>query len=304
MSFSVVGMDSLVDMKQMLLSKSDDSRVSNQKKRAAQGAAATGITAGLVAGGIPGTKPDADQLANIRQGTSVKQRAKALVDASKGGIFGYREQAHKQAKREFTRGKRQHTDKTTKANHFWRGRNNGKIPPEKKVIQHMKGARKVSNAALLGSGALMGYTVLDKADNAKERKDNSGKWAALAGAGGVATVGTVAGAPALNRQSKKYAKMRDKQYERAQKHVPRLTADVKDNDLKDPNIRSRVFANASREQAEAAGRARGKATQYDYFRRAYRANGKWIGRLRAPAAALTAAGAAGTVASGTKDKKS
>src|ERR1043165_6128958 len=148
--------------------------MARQKDHTASGsaiAAGGAVTAGtgFVAGGVPGAKPKVKNFVDLNLGSKgPKESAKALarhpsaVRAFHGGVLGFRHNAHAGGIYGF---KQKATENAWKGpshdSHeaFFRGRTEGKIPPEEQVLRHLKGGKKAAGATMAGGAALTAYGI-------------------------------------------------------------------------------------------------------------------------------------------------
>lgn len=271
----------------------------------AVGAGSVLAATGLLGGGVPGARPNSGRLAQVKYGTKY-EATRHLVSATRGGIFGYRQDAHqsflnRQNADEATHGGK----KTTRANHYLRGQGTGKIAPEQKIIRHMHGGRVASNAALVGGTGLvaLGIRSRDKHRGIAKRDDYRSDVAISAGA--TTAVGAGAGSLVMDHQGRKWAKHSAASLDAARKLNPKLGGyDIKRGRTRVPDVvphsgasshvaDKKVFAGRSSASTEAAGRLRGAAGQQRYFARVY---GNMAGHARktGKAGALVAAGGLGS----------
>jgi hypothetical protein len=265
------------------------------------GAGSVTAATGLVGGGIPGFKSDSDTIKNLRQG-SWKQRTGAAMSSGRGGVFGYRVDAHQGAKDRFENDEKYFRDKPAgRTDSFMRGRTAGKIKPEADIIRHLKLGRRLSNAALVGGVAATAAGV-KHAENKKVSKsedDVKRYHGALLGAGGTASVISIGGEKILRRQGKKWSDREAGSLRDAAKIVPNLKPHMSDNEARS---NAKTFAGKSKAKAEEAGRLRGAAAQERYFAHVYNHTAKMAHRARYPALAAAAVGAGGLLAASKKDK--
>lgn len=279
-------MASLVELAKSAREKDD------AKASALVGAGAVTAGAGLVGGGIPGVKSDHDTIRNIRRG-KWKQRVGAGAASGRGGIFGYRTDAHQQTIDEF-RARREKEKKWVdpdRPGRFNRAITAGKIEPEAEVIRHMKRGRVASNVALGAGVAATAYGVkrMKDADAKKQRvsktKSDADRYnGVLMGAGAATALGADAGARAADGQARKWKAREKRSLDRAQMHVERLDTGMKSSDAAARH--GEIFEGKTNEAVEAAGRHRGAASQERYFSGVYRGTAKVARKLRAPAAAV------------------
>jgi hypothetical protein len=180
------------------------------RKRRSDGGTAVGVGTtvsglGLVGGGVPGARPDSGRLAHRTRGTKIERTAH-LVSATRGGVFGYREDAH----RSFLN--RQNSDlrgwrPTNRGNHYERGTVQGKAQAEKQIIRHLRVGRNASNAVLAGGGALVATGLVQRRRQRRSvaKRDDYKSNAVIAGGGALAVAGA-GGSRALDAQGRKWAK--------------------------------------------------------------------------------------------------
>jgi hypothetical protein len=113
----------------------------NDHSGAAAGAGGVLATGGLLGGGLPGTRPEAARMKQAKEGTRI-QRTKHITAATKGGIFGWRKDAHEGFLGDQSADEKKYAGtKTSRVNHYHRGVGSGKIEPEKTIIRHMHRGR-------------------------------------------------------------------------------------------------------------------------------------------------------------------
>lgn len=271
------------------------------------GAGGTTAGVGLVAGGIPGARPDSGRLGQAMAGGKKTDVTRHLVSGTRGGIFGYREDAHRKFIKE-QQGRLKNWKPHSKGNTFERGRELGKIVPERTIVRHLKTGRTASNVALGGGLALAGTGMYLRKKNQQKKisksknPDYKYRSDAMIGAGGTAAGASFLGARALDNQGKKWAKSAAKDIDRVKAAHPatggytnarqnRGLKTIKSGANKVPNVvtdRSTgdiihnaddVFRLKTYKQTAKAGQLRGSATQKAYFARVYGNNAKAIRRL-------------------------
>jgi hypothetical protein len=280
------------------LSKMD--KGSSDRKEIAGSAltAAGGATAGLglVGGGIPGFKSNSSTIANMREGSKA-QRTGAAMSSGRGGIFGYRIDAHTKARTQMLSEKKKHSgDKKLKyGDAFNRGRGTGKIAPETEVIRHLKRGRLLSHGLLAGGAAAAAYGVhtVKNANGPKTISKSQSEMnrynGAAVGLGTAGAVGSVAGDKILSGQAKRWKAKENANLGRAQKLVPRLKTTMHDEDAaKNGNT---VFRGKAKAAAEEAGRLRGYATQQRHFSSEYSGAAKAFRKGKYPSLAVAGVGA-------------
>jgi hypothetical protein len=295
---------------------------------AAGGATAAG--AGVLGGGIPGTRANADKLASWKasgsgegfKGRVSTARAKApTVRALPGGVFGYRTSAHRGFNTEVKADEARHAGTTTtRVNHFQRGKHWGKVKPEEDIIRHLKVGRAGATAALVGGTGAAVYGVKrmqGKQPVKKSQRDSDKFHGALLGGGSAAAATSVGGARLLEHQGRKWSTRSATSLHEAGKIVPNMAGytsgphpkgnprvpDVSPRvgDTKIVNEHKRILAGKSKKQVEAAGRLRGDATQARYFAGVYGKTALQARKVRNPALAAAGVGAAGLALSRKKE---
>jgi len=299
------------------------------------GVGATTAGAGLLGGGIPGVKSNSSTIANIKQG-STAQRAGAAASSLRGGVFGYRTDAHKGfLQRQVNDDKyfRGADPNPNRLDSFRRGVGSGKIQPEKDIIRHMKTGRRLSNAALVGGAGVAAYgvhrakgseKVKKREGDYKGRDTAQGASGALLGAGGTVGAGGYGAARFMERQGRKWNASAAKDLDAAQKIIPNLKGHrTSDHRLQTPNSRvpatvpqvqtrrvtgghtkegkeikpdPRLLAGKSKAQADAAGRLRGSAGQGQYFGAVYGKTAMYARKAAKPGMKVAGVGAAGLAA--------
>jgi hypothetical protein len=258
---------------------------------------------GLLGGGIPGVKSDSSTIANMREGSRM-QRIGAAMSSGRGGIFGYRTDAHVKALNRFAEDDKWGAQtKPNRNDGFMRGRQAGKSQPEVEVIRHMKNGRKISNAALIGGAGVTAYGAhkLKRSDVKKSDTDTDRFHGALLGGGATAGGVSILADKILTGQSKKWRKLSDLNLAEAQRLVPNLKPEMSSWDAHRDG--KKVFAGKSKKVVEEAGRYRGHATQQNYFSNVYAKNAKAARKFRNPALATSAVGGAGLALTRKKDKR-
>ena len=124
---------------------------------------------GLVGGGIPGTKPNSAAWAERPKSRRKWPLNRHVRTAAKGGIFGYRADAHEgflgQEKDRLPNWKPH-----SRTNAFERGVVRGRLGPERQVIRHMKRGRAASNVALGVGAGMVGTGLYQRSKNKKISK--------------------------------------------------------------------------------------------------------------------------------------
>lgn len=294
-----------------------------RKQNDEQGAAiatAGGVaaTTGLVGGGIPGINSDSEVLANFRDKSKPwHKRAGAGLASMRGGVFGYRKDAHQKQYNTWKKDTDFYAGKdATRAQMYQRGRTAGKLEPELKIIHAMKRGRKLSYGLLGGGLAATAYGA-DKMREKKpkvpknlryefgktssyQRKEDRTNGAMVGG--GLAAAGLSQGITSvLQHQGKKWTKVKDANLEEAARIIPKMTPQSTGADHEaDPK---KYLDHKSKKQAYDAGVKRGTATQAKYFARIY-GSGKTaniVRGVRNPALAVAATG--GTAMLANRERK-
>jgi len=151
---------------------------------------------------------------------------------------------------------------------FMRGREAGKIAPEKDIIRHLKIGRAGSNALLVGGAGLIGAGVY-RADQRKKVKkfDQDAYFGGLLAGGGSLALLSAGGKATLKNQSRRWKRRELNSLEMARRSSPNVAPRKTSN---------AVYGNKSGwksvtpSQAYAAGLHRGDATQAKYFSMEYR----------------------------------
>ena len=287
----------------------------------AGGATAAG---GLVGGGIPGFKANADTIKDIKQG-SWKKRTGAMLSSGRGGVFGYRTNAHQGAVQRMKDSTNHFKDKpASRAEMYQRGQEAGKIPAEEQIIGHMKLGRKASTAAMIGGAAATAYGVHRKNEGVQKALDSrtDATNAALLGGGATAAGASYGGARMLEHQGRKWGARSGQSISEAHKIIPNLGGPGVNPLGNPPNHRvpdigpakgspsssklkrdkGTILGGKSKLQAEAAGLHRGDAAQARYFAGVYGKTAKTIRHLHTPAMVAAGMGATGLLASGAASK--
>jgi len=286
----------------------------------AMGAGATIGGVGLVGGGVPIARPDSGRLHQAKTATSKVGATRHLVSGGRGGIFGYREDAHRKYLNEMNndlRGWR--AENTGKA--FERGAMQGRVQAEKKVIRTMHGARIGSNIALgagaaLAAGGAYAHKRKNKSLVAKAQKHDEFKSNALLGGGGTLAATGFAGGHVMDAQGNKWAHRAKTHMAEAHKLNPNLGGYEKEKTpAKSPFGRNRatnvpkyhpsrstqdiannwqgVFHGHTDADATKAGKLRGMATQERYFSRVYGKQAQVARKAGKVGLGIAAAGVAG-----------
>ena len=288
----------------------------NKKKRDYSGAmvgsgSVVGAT-GLVGGGIPGARPNSGRLIQARGGKGTKtELTRHIVSGARGGVFGYREDAHRRFLNNQNTRLRPWKPNGDIGNAFERGRELGRTIPERKIIRHMKNARTASNVALAGGAGLVGGGLYlrhkqkqQKVSKAKRNDDYKFKSDAMIAGGGTTAAGSYLGARALDAQGKKWAKQAEKTVSEAHRINPKTGGVTVDNpgrrtafqrarraQSRVPDVRAHrstddikwngkdVFRGRTFKEAKKTGQLRGIASQSRYFANTYGNNAKHIRRL-------------------------
>lgn len=204
----------------------------DDRKAVATGVGTTAMGVGLIGGGIPGAKPKSKAIWGP-ESSKIRDMPKNVIQGGKGGIFGFRENAHKLLLEGYEHGKKVNTHDTDVAGHFLRGAGNGAIESEKKVIGHMKRGKKISNRALIGGAALTAYGAtrkpglvprndqVKKANRIKFETDDPRRNAIAMTAGGAAgTAGALGAGQVLAHQNRAWSRRAVESYKRAGQVTP------------------------------------------------------------------------------------
>ena len=262
--------------------------ISKSQRRDGSGGAIAGsgavlAGAGLLGGGIPGTRPDSDSLIRAMTPEPLKQRIPDAIRGAKGGVFGWRTQAHKKQlehlnEKDYPTGTRKQA--------YLAGVQGGKVGPEKVVLRHLKRGRMLSHGLLGAGAAATGYGIYQKSKVSKSKKEEAG--GALLEAGATTAGESVIGERILRGQAQRWSDRATNNLNEAHRLVPRLKPQT------DPkwayHNANKVFAGKSRKTAEQAGRLRGAAFQQQYFSDIYRGTAKAARKIRKPALATAAGG--------------
>lgn len=327
----------------MVEKKTNDDHRRNVTGSAIAGAGAVAAGTGLVAGGVPGGKSDFTSVLRMRSGegkgfkraTSTIRGFAPAAKAAPGGITGFRTHAHKGGLYGFEEEAKKHAKTKPKdpVDAFYRGRNAGKIAPEKSIIRGMTRGRGVANATLAGGVGAAAFgseyrkpkervkKAASKTDANRHQRRSDSYNATLAGAGGTGAVAAHAGSKYLDKYRKTYEASASSKVDEAGKLVPGMAGRQKKK-ISDrtayklirqgkPHPRSmyptvsdgaakrspHLFANVSNENAEKAGKLRGGAAQERHFAEVFGSTSKVVRGFRTPAAIAGAAGAGGLAAS-------
>lgn len=326
-----------------------ESRVKNNRRGSALiGGGSVAAGTGLVAGGVPGAKSDFTSVFRVAQSRAehkakgakgVRRAASAAASwtpgakALPGGILGFRTHAHAGGTYGFQEEAKEAAKKPVKnaADAFYRGRTEGKIGPELKVMNGMIQGRKVAHGAL-GAGAAAigaGAYLKHKSKVAKSRHTSDSYNATLAGAGATGVAATTGASSFLNSKKRKYEVSAANKVDEAGKLVPGLAGregkkltlrqmhqfrqkhgpdapwpktmypSVHDSAVKrSPHL----LAGVSEHAAKEAGKLRGAATQERHFAEVIGATGKGIKAFRGPSAVIGAVGVGGLAANAHRSK--
>lgn len=290
------------------------------------GAGGTAAGAGLLGGGIPGFKADSSTIGNIKQG-SARQRVGAAASSLRGGIFGYRADAHKGFLQRQVNDDKYYRGVDPNPNRkdtFQRSVGAAKIKPEERIIRHMKTGKKISGVALGAGAAATAYGVhrakqqkqqqVSKADKQAWRDRSDATNAALVGGGVTAAGGSLGAARAMEHQGRKWNVEAEHNYARAGKIVPNLKASNTHYDRRlTANTRvgrvapqvtekmtdtqhKRILAGKSKKQVAEAGKYRGRAYQAGYFGHVYGKTATMARKVPKPALGIAGVGALGLAA--------
>ncbi len=276
---------------------------------------------GLVGGGVPGARPDSGRLAHIPKGSKT-EATRHLVSATRGGIFGYREDAHRSFLNRATKDLRgwrvPHGDT---GNAFERGMTQGKAHPEKTIVRQLHRARTGSNVVLGGGLALAAGGVLANRRGQPNRRrpvrkrDKDYKSNALIAGGATAALGGGIGGEVLEHQGNKWTRQAAHHLREAQKINPNLGGYERQTtrqrkllgpthanvpDMQAHRSTAHIVGDAwdtqrgqSHAQATAAGKHRGAATQSRYFARVYGRQARVARRAGAGGALIAGLGITG-----------
>lgn len=290
-SFNYASQQKLERRKEEALSKAKDRTTAGS---AVVGAGAVTAATGLVGGGIPGFQSNSSTIRDVRQGGWAR-RTGAAMSSGRGGIFGYRTDAHQGALNRFEADKVKYAGRKTKReNMFLRGRGDGKIAPEKDIIRHLKVGRKISHGMLAGGGALVvaGSLAAHQRQVRKDDRSVNAYHGAIAGGGASLAALGLGGGAVLNAQGRQWKARSDASLREAERVVPSVRAHRSSADIAaDRKLWSRRTPTPA--QAYEAGLHRGDATQARYFSRVYRASGKMATKVGIAGVAAGAAGAGG-----------
>jgi hypothetical protein len=282
----------------------------NQSKRDrninyARGVGGAAATVGLLAGGIPGETGESTKWDPVHRrnpdGSNKRPKFKAVAQSLKGGIVGYRIDAH-QRKLDELRGQASWADAnpTEKVHEFNRGvYDYGGHVPEEKIIGHLKRARTGANIALVGgAGTVAGAAYLK---NNKVRKSltpiskkKKKRYESQVAGGAALTATSLVGAKGLEIQGNKWAQTTADEFDAAKKIVPEMGG--WHNAASDHNVRhvapnfsdkaigglGNIADNHSAEDLHQAGIHRGNARKARYFADTYGNNAKWVRRIGVP----------------------
>lgn len=297
------------------------------KDNTARDAAITGGGAvvagtGLAAGGIPGARPKVKHFVDLKLADKgPKESAKTLarhpgvVRAFHGGALGFRHNAHAGGLYGFKQKATEEAWKgAAKDSHeaFFRGRGEGKIVPEVKIMRHLKGGKAAAAGALATGSAAVGYSRADgrpkKRTKVKKSRRSDQYNGALIGTGISGAGVSHGGSKLLGSQSRKWSKQAARNIDRAGDLVPNIAGRARGTHT--PKVTDRAirrnphtFEGVHHETAQEAGRLRGAAVQQAHFAEVYRDTGKMVGRLRNPSLVAAGAGAGGLAISRKKKKK-
>ncbi len=302
-------MKSAFGVEHTISKKARDDRNVSGGALAGGGAVAAG--GGLLGGGIPGVKSDYKVLDTMREKNApLKQRVGAAVASGRGGILGYRTDAHRKVRRGWINDglRAEGTDAANHGDWFHRNVNAGKVDAESKVINHLKAGRKASNAVLVGGLATTAYGVHrmnskpKKKKVSKAQKDVDQYHGAMLGAGLTGAGGAYGIKRVLAGQGEKW-KAEEKSYKRrAKRAIPSLPVDKHPDELR-ADGGNRYLGGTTGDQAKIAGRNLGRAQQAGYFSHVYNKSAKGAGRVIAPSLAVAAVGAGGLKLSRKGQKK-
>ena len=280
-------------------SQSSDARKKNISGAAIAGAGGTATAAGLAGGGVSREgKFDWNKLTTLTDKKApLKNRADAARVTGKGGIFGFRIDAHEGGNKYF-KGMKSTIDRNPNPNSraaYRQGKYTGKIKAENKVIRQMKAGKVMSHglaAAGLAAGAYGTHRMLTanspkKTAIKKSQKSDRYSGAAIgAGASGAAIAGT--SGVVLGRQHKKWKAVEEQSWNKAKKLVP------KSDGVKNvTHSAGEVFAGMPKSTVQDFGELRGVAANARHFQHVYGRTSKVMGKLKKPALAAAGVGAVG-----------
>ena len=283
-------------------------------------------TTGLVGGGIPGTKPNSQSWGQRPTSRRKWPMSQHVRTATKGGIFGYRADAHEQYMKQ-EKSRLPNWKAHSRTNNFERGVVQGKLGAERQVVRHMKRGRVGANIALGAGAGMVGAGLYQRNKNkkvSKAQRDDYKADVALATGGSMAAAG-YGGGLALDAQGRKWARRSAASLDRAKKLAPRTGGyDVKyrpespivrqmrgknNSGPKTPTMFRGVpdvkahrstgdiqwngkeaLGGKSRKIANKVGRLRGAATQQRYFANTYGATAHGVKKLGKAGVVLGAAG--------------
>lgn len=332
------------EVEESAFGKSDKDR-KNITASAATGAGSVVAGTGLIAGGIPGAKSDfsgvlraGDNLAATkgqkgpRKAASTIRGATPALKAIPGGILGFRLSAHHGGHIGFQQDAAAANKKPPKdkVGNFYRGRNEGKIPAEAKVIRGMTRGRHVANAALVGGAAAAAYGHHEKKKALSKRDKKSDTYSAtLAGAGATGAAVSHGGAKYLDSHRDRYASEAARHVDEAGKIAPATAGRREKNwsynkklkymsknpgqpipkgmhpSISDGAIKQHpeMLDGVTRNAARKVGHLRGLAAQERHFSDVFGSTAKVVRGFRTPSAVVGAVGAGGLLATDTQKKK-
>lgn len=256
------------------------------------GAGATAAGVGAIAGGVPGKEADLSRI-NFGKPKNAKDlvRSKAEVGRQMGrsGILGFRSKVHQGGLYGFNQAKTKDEwsgpakDAKTAFKH---GRNAGKIDPEVRVLRHMAGGRKASNAVALGGAGAVAYGLGKEKKTVKKAWSEKKKGEALQGAGASGAAISAGGGALLSSQKRKWAKEASRNIDDAGKIAPNTAGRRKGRTpgrrTMDPSVtdgaivRNKLLNGVNVEGARKVGELRGNAAQARHFSHVYGNAGKVV----------------------------
>jgi len=295
----------------------EHTKISKRNKDDAKNSALTaggGVVAatGLLGGGIPGVHSKHEMLAGaMDKDAPWQRRAGSALASMRGGVFGYRTDAHQKTLKEKVDNWNHFKNKPANRKEMYlRGRDKGKIEPERQVIRHLKRGRKLSNALLIGGGAAAVHGVnkmREKNPVPKNLRYEFGKaeksdrfYGALAGGGGAAAGASMIAEGVMRGQQKRWTRKKDAALGEAEKITPRVKTTTPSPDIE--NDANKFFAGKSKKDAFETGVQRGHATQHKYFAHTYGKNAKYARMVRNPALIVGGVGGTGLFLSREKKK--
>lgn len=310
----------------------------NIEGSAIAGAGAVTAGTGFIAGGVPGAKSDftgvlraADNLANTKGKKGAKKAVSTVrgvtpaLKSLPGGILGFRAHAHQGGQVGFEQAAaaaKKNPPKDAVGN-FYRGRNEGKIPAEVKVLRGMTRGRHVANAALVGGTAVTAYGLhhRKKPVSKRDRKNDTYN-ASLAGAGATGVAVSHGGSKYLDSHRDRYAASASRNVDAAGKLAPKIAGRREKNwsynkklkfmaknpgesipkgmhpSISDGAIKQHpdLLEGVSNRTARKVGHLRGVAAQERHFSEVFGNTAKVVRGFRTPSAIVGGVGVGGLLA--------